>query len=192
MREKRKFDNGYGEHKSLHMKSVADIMRDNAQALGINPSEAFVVGILHDVGYIDSKEHHEQAGAELLTGMGLKPEYIHAVRYHGINGYTLLDKDIEITPMLLLLQYADMSVNRLGDKIGFGGRLYDIKKRYDIPEAYPNAKATVDFVTEVFDIKFGEIQPMTQKEFNDKIEMIKNTRINQQNKDDKNEGELDR
>lgn len=171
----------YGDNKNRHMKSVAEVMYENAGALGINPEEAYVVGLLHDVGYIaverDSKESHGQKGAEILERMGLKGDALDAVRYHGTNCYQLIENGglKNVSPMLVLTQYADMSVNHKGEKVGFEGRLKDIGKRYGRDSvAYINAKSTVNFLNEMLTFTYDEnekpfIKPMTGEQFIDKV-----------------------
>ena len=156
------------------MKSVAEIMYENAPVLQLDPDKAYVTGLMHDVGYIKTKIGHEEMGAALLESMGLSKEYADAIRYHSTSGYDLIKKGIEITPMMLLLQYADMTVDKTGEKIGYAGRLEDIGKRYGWHDiAYINARNTVDFLKKVFEVKYGEIQPVSRKEFDMRINQIK-------------------
>lgn len=173
----------YGDNKNRHMKSVAEVMYENAGALGINPEEAYVVGLLHDVGYIaverDSKDNHAQKGAEILERMGMDGDNLNAVRYHGTNCYQMMDegKIRDISPMLLLLQYADMSVDKYGEKVGFAKRLMDIGRRYGTDSvAHKNAVETVNFLQEVLPFRYEGnkpyIAPVSQEELIDRISGI--------------------
>ncbi len=165
-----------GHNKYNHMKSVAEYMYRRAESLdcGILPEEAYTVGLLHDVGYIIEKEGHARAGARLLEDMGLCEDYTHAIAFHGTNGYEVQEihgNGIQyrgMTPMLYLLQEADMSVDKYGNTVGFDGRLKDIGTRYgfDSP-AFRNASETVRFLREnSFEKLFGkEKEEPVRKEY---------------------------
>mgnify|MGYP000442905199 FL=1 len=62
--------------KMAHNIGVAEYMRENAEKYGLPADEMYVMGLLHDIGYIKQHKGHEEYGAELLETMGLKPRYI--------------------------------------------------------------------------------------------------------------------
>jgi hypothetical protein len=121
-------------------------MYEEAERTGIvDKYEAYAVGLLHDIGYIISKDSHETEGALLLKGMGLRQDLIDAIMNHGTNPYKIR-KLMETNPMLALLQEADMSVNKYGDRVGFDGRLDDIAHRYGADSiAYKTAESEVAY-----------------------------------------------
>lgn len=131
--------------KQKHSYAVAEYMYENATRYGQNPEKAYTVGLLHDIGYIHSREGHEQEGARLLGRMGMATEYTMPIMVHGTNMNTLTDR--YITPMSLLLQEADMSVDKYGNRVGFDGRLKDIGRRYGYNgKEYENAKKTIEYL----------------------------------------------
>ena len=147
------------DNKMNHMRGVAEYMYQNAGKYGVDNEEAYVVGLLHDIGYINddaAKRNftmfgtrgygHEVYGAALLGKMGIKEEYRQAIMSHGTAPLNV-NESIRNNPMLKLLWEADMSVNRYGNRVGFDGRLADIGKRYGYDSvAYETAKATVDYL----------------------------------------------
>lgn len=60
--------------KMAHNIGVAEYMRENAEKYGLPADEMYVMGLLHDIGYIKQHKGHEEYGAELLETMGLKPD----------------------------------------------------------------------------------------------------------------------
>ena len=142
--------------KMAHNIGVAEYMRENAEKYGLPADEMYVMGLLHDIGYIKQHKGHEEYGAELLETMGLKPRYVYAIKYHGLNPdfiKTLPYKDFDFDtayktyPELVLLYEADMSINARGYRVGFDDRLRDIGNRYGFDStAYHNAAATVQYV----------------------------------------------
>ena len=174
----------YGDNKNKHMKAVAEVMYENAKALNLNPEIAYVIGLLHDVGYIaidkdtpkEEKISHAQEGARILEEIGITGDNLDAVRYHGVNGYKMIEdgKTSRISPMLMLLQYGDMSVDKYGEKVGFAKRIMDIGKRYGMDSiAYKNAIETVNFLNEVLELRLEGnkpyINPMNAEQFFDKV-----------------------
>lgn len=135
--------------KIRHMESVAKYMKYNADRFGLDGNEMYVVGLLHDIGYLCSSEEHGGYGAILLSSMGLKEEYTDAIANHGQSPYTLPEE--KRTPILRLLQEADMSIDKFGRIVGFSGRLEDIKNRYGKDSfAYKTAQDTVSYLKEMY------------------------------------------
>lgn len=159
------------KYKMAHMIGVAEYMRERAEdynngfcngsePIRIDPNEAYVVGLLHDIGYIEGRSDHEAIGADLLTGMGLRGDLLDAIRYHGTNPYeieaslgrTNEDGTDVIPPIMVLLYEADMSIDIQGYRVGFDKRLKDIAARnmgtpYE-EAAISTSTATVRYVKE--------------------------------------------
>ena len=139
--------------KMAHMVGVAEYMRDHAEEYGLNPDEMYVLGLLHDIGYLEGRNEHEQYGAKMLSEMGLNMVYTYAICHHGDNPYALCPDGINpsdkaVKPYLLLLE-GDMSVNAQGYRVGFDKRIEDIGQRYGFDsEAYKTACDNVRFIKE--------------------------------------------
>lgn len=149
--------------KMAHMVGVAEYMRDRAEDYEINPNEAYVIGLLHDIGYLEGREDHERSGAELLGGMGFKHEITTAIRFHGDNPYqTRIDffgDEAFVSREFILLLEADMSVDSRGFRVGFDKRLEDIAKRYGEDNiAYATAKDNISFVKQ-YQKEYGVKKP---------------------------------
>lgn len=113
----------------LHSYGVAEYMYRNAKA---NKDSMFVLGLLHDVGKLSGFEDHEMYGAEISNNVGFV--YAKEIEYHGkVQGdYTSYELD--------LLNAADLSIDRMGNEVGYIKRIEDIKERYgDESEEYKNA-----------------------------------------------------
>ena len=85
--------------------------------------ELFILGYNHDIGYqFGTNENHNIIGGNLLKECNYK--YWKEVYYHGVpnSEYKSLYLDI--------LNYADMSIDKYGNDVGFDKRLEDIKSRY--------------------------------------------------------------
>lgn len=151
------------EDKMAHCKAVAEHMKKVAKIQGKDDLTAdiyYVVGLLHDIGYLRGRKEHEINGAVILKAMGIKDEYVQAILNHGTNPYTL--KANEQTDILIALQDADMSVDKYGRDAGFKKRLEDIKLRYGADsEAYDTATKTVQFLKE----KYNDEQSKSVKRY---------------------------
>lgn len=101
--------------------------------------ELFILGFNHDIGYEypSETEEHQVLGANLLKSQGYK--YWQEVYYHGI-------PDVEYESLyLLILNQADMQVDKYGTEVGYERRLNDIKYRYgDKSPVYLNSKKLID------------------------------------------------
>ncbi len=120
------------KYKMAHMIGCAEYMRDNAYRYGLEDrkDEMYVIGLLHDVGYLGGRDGHERYGAELLRGMGLSEEHVYAIKNHRSHPDDLRKAGMAITPELLLLWDADLSIGRTGYNVGHYERLKDIRRRY--------------------------------------------------------------
>lgn len=144
------------KYKMAHNIGVAEFMRENAAKYCLDGNEMYVIGLLHDIGYLTGRREHEKNGAELLRGMGLNEQLVYAIESHGKNLTELKEqmasdgKDILIdAPQLVLLCEADMTVDARGYAVGFNERLEDIGRRYGKDGIeYATASGTVDCVKE--------------------------------------------
>ena len=124
----------------MHMYGVAEYMYQNASKYGLNKEQMYVVGLLHDIGYLYGKDSHPKNGAKLLKCLGFI--YSKDVASHG-------DKpnSQDISNVLRLLLEADLTVGKDGTTVGFQERLKDIGARLGYEsEAYDIAKDTVAFL----------------------------------------------
>ena len=90
----------------------------------VDPEEAFVLGFLHDIGYEFSEEqrNHASTGGIILKAQNYK--YWKEVFYHGI------PQEEYNSPMLRLLNYADMITGPSGEYMTIQERIDDIADRY--------------------------------------------------------------
>lgn len=135
--------------KMAHSIGVAEYMRERAGEYGLNPNTMYVVGLLHDIGYLGGREGHEQRGADLLDAMGLGYFYHFAIEHHGENLYDVQKRCVgdEPLPFIVLLVEADMSVDARGYRVGFEKRLLDLERRYG-SENIGLARENIQFVKE--------------------------------------------
>ncbi len=118
----------------LHMTGVAKYMMEHADAYGVEPDLAYLVGLLHDIGYIYGRDDHELNGADLLRRVGMNNDICDAISVHGSDIKEVIADVIQINSMLLLLYEADMMVDVCdgiaGEVVGFDRRIAGIAKRY--------------------------------------------------------------
>lgn len=132
-----------------HMHGVAEWMYAHAEDYGcFNKEEMYLLGLIHDIGYIYGEKYHEQLGGQLLGqdayygqlifAHGLSPqEYM---EYYGVN-------EEEIPCEMVLLWTADMRVDLSGKDVGYEKRLMDIKKRYGFDsEEYVRCRDTMTWL----------------------------------------------
>ncbi len=112
------------KHSLAVAKKMKEMAAENPDKYPVEPGAAFVLGLLHDVGYEFSGEQKEHAhkGGSVLKEQGYK--YWKEVYYHGI------PQDEYDSPMLRLLNYADMITGPAGEYMTIEQRIEDIAKRY--------------------------------------------------------------
>ena len=144
-------------NKIKHSASVAEYMSENATKYGLDREEMYVLGLLHDIGYLFGQRDHAEDGDHLLCQFGFaRTKYAGLVALHDTNPYKIHQDyyHTEVSPELFLLQQADMTVDALGNFMGFDKRLKEIGKRYgEDSKAYETAKAIVKYQKE-FDERF--------------------------------------
>ena len=158
------------DHKARHSLAVAAYMMHRAEDYGVDPAEAYVVGLLHDVGYVNGRNNHGQEGATILLGMGLAYRYRYAIQYHGVSPFHITNENVDEDPEELrkapyvtydevaawtkrqriypLLLEADLRIDTVGRLVGFKSRLADLHRRYQREDVDRNAKSSVDYVFE--------------------------------------------
>jgi HD superfamily phosphodiesterase len=119
------------------MIGVAEYMYTNASKYNLNGEKMYVLGLLHDIGYISgSKNGHEEYGAELLKNCfpGSESNLLEIIKIHDITPQEYMRinncKKENIPKELLLLLEADMMVDLSGEAVGFNKRLEAIKNHY--------------------------------------------------------------
>lgn len=139
------------KYKMAHMIGVAEYMRERAEDYNLNPDEMYAVGLLHDIGYIGGRQGHEQYGAEIMRNLGMDYDVLFAINHHGENMKDVAaqyGKD-NLYPVYVLMVEADMSVDARGYRVGFEGRIADIKNRYGEDHiAYATVNDNIEFIKE--------------------------------------------
>lgn len=133
------------ENKGRHCLGVAGFMHDHAPALGLDPYEMYLLGLVHDIGYIYGAKGHSAAGGKLLHEQGYK--LAKCVSWHGETPKNYMNINLVNEPPieLILLWMADCSINTEGEYVGYDERLADILKRYG--ELSINYINSVDIIT---------------------------------------------
>ena len=126
----------------LHMWGVAEYMYQNASKYGLKPDKMYVLGLLHDIGYIKGKQDHEWYGCELMQRLGFK--YSEEIKLHGNSIEDIFNSFHSMTSELRLLLEADLSIGLNGEYLEYEARLRDIGNRYGFDsDAYCVCKETV-------------------------------------------------
>lgn len=112
----------FSESRALHCRSVGLLMLCLAPVLGIDSYTAWLAGFNHDCGYATGDNRSHAA----VGGLALRQAGFHgwqAVALHGTPA------GLE-SPLGVLLNIADMSVDSHGRVVGFQARLADVAARY--------------------------------------------------------------
>ena len=116
-------------NKKMHMFGVAEFMYNEALKYGLKPDEMYVLGLLHDVGYIyDGWKDHEKNGQKLMERLGFKDA--EAIGLHGVD----ITEDTVLSKEAMLLIAADSCVDYEGNIGSYVSRRADIEARYDISD----------------------------------------------------------
>lgn len=111
-----------------HSLGVANVMYDavraNPEQYSVSAEDAFVLGVVHDIGYRFDTDgtYHAFIGGLLLKNQGYK--YWREVYYHGI-----AQPEWE-SPLLWLLNYVDMSIGPHGELMSLEERLDNMSARF--------------------------------------------------------------
>lgn len=130
---------------------VAEYMAAFAPCYDVDKESAFVLGLLHDIGYICGKDNHAAKGFDIMSKEGYSLAY--AIQLHGTSPRYCqevifkTERKRKFPAQLFLLWEADMHVNSYGKIVPFTERLRDIKSNYGADsEVYNIAKSTVEYV----------------------------------------------
>lgn len=131
---------GITNERLMNMRQVGRVCAQAAKELfGYSQQECqqmFIMGFLHDIGYEFAKNQpdHNRVGGELLKQAGYV--YAEPIISHGDPTADFSDERV------LLINYADMSVDSSGKFVGFSTRLKDIASRYgsESPQYITSAK----------------------------------------------------
>ncbi|MBQ9270932.1 MAG: HD domain-containing protein [Alphaproteobacteria bacterium] len=125
------------DNRYKHIRGVAELMAEIAPQ--DKEKEMFLLGMLHDIGYLYQPKDHNFFGGNLLKEQGYK--YWQEVYWHGV-------PDAEYTSYELdLLNSADMQINGKGELVSYAERLEDIAARYGNDSSqYLLAKKMVDYL----------------------------------------------
>lgn len=112
------------KHSLAVAKKMKEMAAENPNKYPVEPEDAFVLGLLHDIGYefVSEQKEHAHKGGTVLKGQGYK--YWQEVYYHGIL------QDEYDSPMLCLLNYTDMITGPTGEYMTIEQRIEDIAERY--------------------------------------------------------------
>lgn len=106
----------------------------------------YLLGLVHDIGYIYGAKGHGKAGGKLLHEQGYK--LARCVSWHGETPMNYMNLNLVDEPPieLILLWMADYSISTEGEYIGYDARLADIKERY--------GELSIDYITSVDTISY--------------------------------------
>jgi len=145
-------NNRISNERAAHMHTVAELMYTLSEKFDDIPKDtAYLVGYLHDIGYMAKPEMHEAESAKLLYFL---PQYLlNIISSHGKTPNQYMEENncgLEGIPdLLILLWYADMSVLPNGNMTTFDERLKDIKERHGIDSVkYKHSFETITWLKE--------------------------------------------
>ncbi len=118
-----------------HMIGVANYMSEHATDYNVLSETAYIVGLLHDIGYIYGVKDHEQKGAALLRSFGFNEHLCEIISYHGTNINDVPDTILKDNLALLLFE-ADMMIDvcegTAGEVVGMDRRIEGNARRYGL------------------------------------------------------------
>ena len=113
------------EDRIKHMHGVAEYMSAHAEEHGLDPDRMYVLGLLHDVGYINGKKGHESWGADLLRSLGYNDAWL--ISWHGTDPELYLAlRNMTPPKELALLWEADFHIDSEGNEVSLDERLKSI------------------------------------------------------------------
>ena len=145
----------------LHMHGVAELMYqyyDKFHCNYLSKEEIYILGLNHDIGYLNGKTGHESYGATLfarLCEFGLQNTFAQCILHHGDTPQEYMKSHMcsaeDIPNELILLWWADMCVESSGKKageiVGFQKRLDSMKTNYgEASTPYQICKKTIDWL----------------------------------------------
>lgn len=115
-------------YKMAHIIHVAERMKELSSQFGLDGDEMYVVGFLHDIGYLNGRVGHEAYGSDMLSKMGLSDRYTEVIRSHGADVATLNDAMLA-NPVFALLLREDYEVGTRGYLVTRQERIDEILSR---------------------------------------------------------------
>lgn len=145
------------EERIKHMHGVAEFMyahADEFECKQLDKEQLYVVGLLHDIGYIKSIHGHGVRGAELI---GEETFMYECIWWHEVPPQEYMEvthlSACEIPQEIVLLWLADMSVESTGEnagrEIGVKQRLASIEEHFGSnSKQYRTSKQIVDWLVD--------------------------------------------
>lgn len=126
-----------------HMHGVAEFMYehyDEVECFFLSRDEIYLLGLVHDIGYLHGPEGHDVEGAILLAGLckDEQPTLVHCINWHGETPLRYMEtyqcKVENIPGELILLWAADMAVQSSGPAagkvVGYDERLRVVQNKW--------------------------------------------------------------
>ena len=151
-----------GEDKIKHMHAVAEFMYRKAPSYGLDPDEMYIIGLLHDIGYVHGPSGHPMHGARMLGKITESfNEACNLIAAHGMSPSEYRERTGEktIPRALILLWEADMRIGCAGETMTYAERITDIERRYGSgSDQYRNAKQITDYLIGTVRTDFEEVE----------------------------------
>ena len=116
-----------------HMHGCAEYMYRHAEEYRQDPDEMYLLGLVHDIGYVNGKKGHEAYGANIR---GLSNRLSYVIRLHGTTPQEYISDHsgwpLMIPPELILLWEADMHIDGKGNEVTYEERLAEMAAIYGI------------------------------------------------------------
>lgn len=148
------------EDRIRHMHGVAELMyrfADNFHCRNLSKDEIYMLGLNHDIGYLNGKYAHETNGAILFSNRVIR----HCIQWHDSSPeeYLKIFSREDLPRELIMLWWADMMVESAGENagkvVGFRKRLENISERYGRnSDIYRKCKEKVDWLIGYFSEDF--------------------------------------
>lgn len=118
-------------------------MYQHAEEHGLNKDDMYVLGLMHDIGYIRGRTGHLKNGGEIAENVGINEKLVYAIENHGMN----LSELEFVTQELILLVRADLQINHLGEHVGYDMRLNNVRLHYgESSTQYKRVLGTIDYL----------------------------------------------
>ena len=151
--------NRISDERIKHMHGVAELMYVNYEAFdcsALSKEETYMLGLNHDIGYVDGAEEHEERGAYWFLGLSKYSKLFNfCIKYHGVTPENYMKShgcsELFIPKELLLLWWADMMVEssgeHAGEVVGHEARLENIKNRFGSDsKQYNDSKKVIEWL----------------------------------------------
>lgn len=137
----------------LHILGVAEYMYTKATDYNLDPDEMYLIGILHDIGFINdysTDANYQDYGDEILKKIGLTSKKGKLVRdiiklNNSVPDFKM-DWNNKIHRIKYLLYEADMSISSVGRQVSYDGRLQNLYEYYDDDDIFEKGKAIVEWL----------------------------------------------